>query len=139
MKAKELSMGLRDIEFGIVALAIAAILLAIYSSRALAQSGEVDYRHYCASCHGLNGKGRGTWNGTPVPDLTQLRRKNGGKFPFEDVYRVVDGRSKWPWHQRRPDMPYWGQVFEEEEKEPAVKAKVEARIAANEGSWRIFD
>jgi mono/diheme cytochrome c family protein len=130
MKAKELSMGLRDIEFGIVALAIAAILLAIYSSRALAQSGEVDYRHYCASCHGLNGKGRGTWNGTPVPDLTQLRRKNGGKFPFEDVYRVVDGRSKWPWHQRRPDMPYWGQVFEEEGKEPAVKAKVEARIAA---------
>jgi mono/diheme cytochrome c family protein len=110
--------------------AIGAILILISAAYAHPQSGEVDYRHYCASCHGLDGKGRGTWNGTHVPDLTQLRRKNGGKFPFEDVYRVVDGRSKFPWHQRRPDMPFWGQVFQEEKTEPAARANVEARIAA---------
>lgn len=123
-------MGLREMKFRSGIAAIAAIIIVTYAAHAYAQSGEADYRHYCASCHGLNGKGRGIWNGTPVPDLTQLRRKNGGKFPFEDVYRVVDGRSKWPWHQRRPDMPYWGQVLQEEEKEPGAKAKVEARIAA---------
>jgi len=109
--------------------AIATMLIVIFAAHAYAQSGEADYRHYRASCHGLNGKGRGTWNGSHVPDLTQLRRKNGGKFPFEDVYRVIDGRSKFPWHQRRPDMPFWGQVFQEEN-EPAAKTKVEARIAS---------
>lgn len=123
-------MGLRERKFGTRLLVIAAILMLVSIGCSLAQSGEADYRHYCASCHGLDGKGRGTWNGTRVPDLTQLRRKNGGKFPFEDVYRVVDGRSKLPWHQRRPDMPFWGQVFQEEETEPAAKTKVEARIAA---------
>jgi len=108
---------------------IVAILVVLSTGRGLAQTGEADYRHYCSSCHGLDGRGRGTWNGTQVPDLTQLRRKKGGKFPFEDVYRVVDGRSKFPWHQLRPDMPYWGQLFQEEEKQPNAKAKVEARIA----------
>jgi len=124
-------MGLRGMKFRTGKQALAAILIVMSAVHAYAQSGEADYRHYCASCHGLDGKGRGAWNGTRVPDLTQLRRKNGGKFPFENVYRVVDGRSKFPWHQRRPDMPFWGQVFQEEEKnEPAAKAKVEARIAA---------
>lgn len=131
-------MGLRERKFGSGLAAIAAILLVLPTARALAQGGEADYRHYCAPCHGLNGKGQGTWNGTQVPDLTQLRRKNGGKFPFEDVYRVVDGRSKSPWHQRRPDMPYWGQVFQEEESEPAAKAKVETRIAAIVDYIRAF-
>ncbi len=123
-------MSLRETKFRSSIAAVAVILIVISAAYAYAHSGEADYRHYCASCHGLDGKGRGTWNGTRVPDLTQLRRKNGGKFPFEDVYQVVDGRSKLPWHQRRPDMPYWGQVFQEEEKEPGAKAKVEARIAA---------
>ncbi len=123
-------MSLQETKFRSGIVAIAAIIIVISAANAYAQSGEADYRHYCASCHGFDGKGRGAWNGTRVPDLTQLRRKNGGKFPFEDVYRVVDGRSKFPWHQRRPGMPFWGQVFQEEEKEPGAKAKVEARIAA---------
>ncbi len=122
-------MSLQETKFRSGIVAIAAIIIVISAANAYAQSGEADYRHYCASCHGFDGKGRGAWNGTRVPDLTQLRRKNGGKFPFEDVYRVVDGRSKFPWHQRRPGMPFWGQVFQEE-KEPGAKAKVEARIAA---------
>jgi mono/diheme cytochrome c family protein len=128
--SEEPLIGFHERKFGVQLVALAAILIVFSGGQASAQTGEADYRHYCASCHGLGGKGRGTWNGTQVPDLTQLRRKNGGKFPFEDVYRVVDGRSKLPWHQRRPDMPYWGQVFQEEEKEPGAKAKVEARIAA---------
>ena len=113
-----------------LASAIVLALCLLFNGHALAQTGEADYRNYCASCHGSNGKGKGTWNGSVVPDLTRLRQKNGGKFPFEDVYKVVDGRSKLPWHQPRADMPFWGQVFQEEEKGPNPKAKVEARIVA---------
>ena len=65
-----------------------------------------------------------------VPDLTRLSRENGGKFPVEEIHKVVDGRSQSRWHQRRRDMPYWGEVFALEEENPASKAKVETRIAA---------
>jgi mono/diheme cytochrome c family protein len=111
-------------------LAVVVVLVSLWGARASAQSGKEDYQHYCAACHGLNGKGKGTWNGTEVPDLTRLSLKNDGKFPFEEIHMVVDGRSQSKWHQRRRDMPYWGEVFEMEAESPASKAKVEARIAA---------
>ncbi len=107
-------------------LAVVVVLILPWSAKALAQSGREDYRHYCAACHGLDGRGKGTWNGTEVPDLTRLSQKNGGKFPFEEIHQVVDGRSQPVWHQRRRDMPYWGEVFALEENH----TKVEARIAA---------
>ena len=110
--------------------AIGAAFTFLSAVSASAENGQTDYRRYCSSCHGLDGKGKGTWNGTVIPDLTRLSHKNGGRFPFEDVYKVVDGRSEFLWHRRRPDMPFWGQVFEEEEKGPGSKARVEARIAA---------
>jgi len=111
-------------------LAVVVVLVSLWATRASAQSGKEDYQHYCAACHGLNGKGKGTWNGTEVPDLTRLSLKNDGKFPFEEIHMVVDGRSQSKWHQRRRDMPYWGEVFEMEAESPASKAKVETRIAA---------
>ena len=111
-------------------LAIAVILSSVCAAKASAQSGVEDYRHYCAACHGLDGKGKGTWNGTEVPDLTRLSQENGGKFPSEEVQKVVDGRSQSRWHQRRRDMPYWGEVFDLEAQGPASKAQVQARIAS---------
>jgi hypothetical protein len=50
-------------------------------------------------------------------------------FPFEEIHKVIDGRSQSRWHQPRRNMPYWGEVFAIEEN-PGSKAKVEARIAA---------
>ena len=109
-----------------VALIPAAWMLAIPAAHALPQgtrpillpegevtSGQIEYRDYCASCHGLSGKGDG-----PVAealakspgDLTQLRKKHGGKFPAERVYRTIDGRDVIPSHGSR-EMPVWGQVF----------------------------
>jgi len=111
-------------------LAVVVVLIFLWAARATAQSGKEDYQHYCAACHGSDGRGEGTWNGTEVPDLTRLSQENGGKFPFEEIHIVVDGRSQSKWHQRRRDMPYWGEVFETEEENPASKGKVEARIAA---------
>jgi mono/diheme cytochrome c family protein len=111
---------------------IAAVVMSIslLAQKASAQSGKEDYRNYCAACHGLDGKGKGTWNGTKVPDLTQLSRENGGKFPVEEIHKVIDGRSQARWHQRQRKMPYWGEVFSMENEPPASKAKIEARINA---------
>jgi mono/diheme cytochrome c family protein len=109
---------------------VIVVLAVLCAAKASAQSGREDYQHYCAACHGQDGKGKGEWNGTEVPDLTHLGRDNGGRFPFEDVQKVVDGSSQPLWHQRRRDMPYWGEIFQLEEKGPASKAKVEARVAA---------
>jgi len=106
---------------------VALILLGAVA--APAQSGKEDFQHYCAVCHGQDGKG-GIWNGTPAPDLTRLSEENGGKFPGEEIRKVVDGRSQSRWHQRRRDMPYWGDIFAIEEGNPASNAKVEARISA---------
>ena len=111
-------------------LAVVLVLILLCAAKAPAQSGKENYQHYCAACHGPDGKGKGTWNGTEVPDLTRLSQENGGKFPVEEIRKVVDGRSQSRWHQRRRDMPYWGEIFEMEEGNPASKAKVEARIAA---------
>ena len=102
-------------------------LTLLWAPKAPAQSGKEDYQQYCAACHGPNGKG-GTWNGIDVPDLTRLSQQNGGQFPVEEIRKVVDGRSQSRWHQRRRDMPYWGDIFEIEEGNLASKAKVEARI-----------
>jgi hypothetical protein len=110
-------------------LAVVVVLIFLWVARASAQSGREDYQHYCAACHGLDGRGKGTWNGTEVPDLTRLSQENGGKFPFEEIHMVVDGRSLSKWHQRRRGMPYWGEVFELEPESSASKEKVEARIA----------
>jgi mono/diheme cytochrome c family protein len=111
-------------------LAVVAVFISMLATNVAAQSGAEDFRHYCAACHGPDGKGKGTWNGTEVPDLTRLSQQNGGKFPFEEIHKVVDGRSKSRWHQRVRDMPYWGEVFEAEANNPTSKAQVQARIAA---------
>ena len=111
-------------------LVVVVVLILPWAAKASAQSGREDYQHYCAACHGQDGKGKGEWNGTAVPDLTRLSRNNGGRFPSQDVQKVVDGRSKPQWHQRSRDMPYWGEIFQLQEDNPSSKAKVDARIAA---------
>lgn len=74
------------------------------------------YNDSCALCHGPSGKGDGFGveflNRQPA-DLTVLSRKNGGVFPFERVYDVIDGRNLVKGHGSR-DMPIWGNIFSEE-------------------------
>ncbi|MGO9061158.1 MAG: c-type cytochrome [Candidatus Binataceae bacterium] len=102
---------------------IAMILLSSRIGRA--ETGEQDYRHYCAGCHR---KGAGApMNGATPPDLSKLAKKNGGKFPFEEVYEVIAGQREIIWHQRRPDMPYWGDVFYDEAKGSSAQRKAEVK------------
>jgi mono/diheme cytochrome c family protein len=112
-----------------------AILLAVTASRALAQSGQQDYVEYCADCHGVKADGRGTSKVLspeyPPANLTLLAQKNGGKFPFDRVVNIIDGREAIPSHARI-QMPFWGVTMQEPGKEftPQSNARVKARIDA---------
>ena len=74
-------------------------------------NGKQMYVNYCASCHGLNGKG----NGPVAPalkfqptDLTVLSKNNDGKFPTAHVLSVLQFGG--PAHGTA-DMPVWGTVL----------------------------
>lgn len=82
----------------------------------VAEAGKTSYRHYCAVCHGLNGKGHGdmaTLLKVKPANLTRLSTKHDGIFPFWDVYRSIDGRKEIGGHGPR-GMPIWGTVLKEE-------------------------
>jgi mono/diheme cytochrome c family protein len=78
-----------------------------------AASGEEMYVSYCAVCHGKDGKGNGPAAAAmklPPSDLTQLAKKNGGKFPTAHIYQVIRGDASLAAHGSK-DMPVWGPVF----------------------------
>jgi mono/diheme cytochrome c family protein len=82
-------------------------------------AGKREFHGHCAVCHGLGGKGESvmtTLNLLTVKpaDLTQLRKKNTGQFPFWRVYRIIDGREDVKGHGTRA-MPIWGKVFLQQE------------------------
>jgi mono/diheme cytochrome c family protein len=76
-------------------------------------SGSEMYTTWCASCHGAQGKGDGPAAAAlkkPPANLTQLAKKNGGKFPTEKVRNYIDGTAAVTAHGSR-EMPVWGGVF----------------------------
>jgi len=113
------------------------LLTIVFTARpAAAQSGKQDYDAYCAECHGDDGKGNGPTTQTipmspPPPDLTILAKKNGGKFPFDEVVEIVDGRKNIPSHERI-QMPFLGTTLQQSGKEftPESDAAVKRRIDA---------
>lgn len=78
-------------------------------------SGPEMYRTFCASCHGVDGKGNGpaaaALKKAPA-DLTLLSKKNGGKFPAERVRAFIEGTDpKTVEAHGSREMPIWGDVF----------------------------
>lgn len=75
------------------------------------ESGKQLYQKYCASCHGVDGKGQ-----TPLAklferkptDLTRLSPRGEGWFPEGMVKELVDGRLVA--HGPR-EMPVWGEIL----------------------------
>jgi len=76
-------------------------------------SGLEMYKAYCATCHGTDGKGNGPAASAlkvPPTDLTQLAKKNGGKYPDLKVAATIRGEGNIPAHGTA-EMPVWGQLF----------------------------
>jgi mono/diheme cytochrome c family protein len=100
--------------------------------------GEREYLSSCAVCHGVSGRGDGPMAvmiDQVVADLTNLRAENGGVFPVNRVYEIIDGRTEVAWHGPR-DMPVWGNEYNAQIRlmlgydYPDAEALVRARILA---------
>ncbi len=116
--------------------ALLATVIAASFSIAAAQSGKQDYDTYCADCHGADGKGNGPANktigmSTKPADITLLAALHGGKFPFDEVVDIVDGRKAIPSHERL-EMPFFAVKLQNpgEGFNPASDAAVKKRIDA---------
>ncbi|MCX6586513.1 MAG: c-type cytochrome [Acidobacteria bacterium] len=78
-----------------------------------ANDGAEMYRAYCASCHGMDGKGFGPATAAlhgPLPDLTKLAQANEGAFPSASVLMTL-GRVRGSGAHGSEEMPIWGDVF----------------------------
>jgi mono/diheme cytochrome c family protein len=106
---------------GLLALLLGAVLLPAQDNTKIkkvpvtasaAASGKEMFGAYCASCHGVAGKGNGPAAGAlkkQPADLTTLAQKNGGKFPTARVMSSIqDGVQD---SHGSKDMPVWGPVL----------------------------
>ncbi|MDE3202283.1 MAG: c-type cytochrome [Acidobacteriota bacterium] len=78
-----------------------------------ATNGHEMYANYCASCHGMDGKGHGPVAPvltTPPTDLTLLTRKNGGKFPDTHIAAILQFGVETRAHGNA-EMPVWGPIL----------------------------
>ena len=78
------------------------------------ESGSKSFYRFCSICHGPNGEGNGMFSDhliTPPPDLTHLSKNNNDKFPWMDLYRIIDGNDINPEHGTS-EMPIWGNQFD---------------------------
>lgn len=90
-----------------------------WGSRSSAQeaiSGAKLFHQYCASCHGEKANG----NGPVAPyltvkpsDLTAITERRGGKFPEDQLIRIVAGEENPPGHGIRT-MPVWGEQLQDD-------------------------
>ena len=70
------------------------------------------YRTYCASCHGPNALGDGPMAKhllQAAPELAGFAQRNGGVFPTDRVYDIIDGRRVRA--HGDTEMPIWGDAF----------------------------
>jgi mono/diheme cytochrome c family protein len=69
---------------------------------------------YCASCHGISGKGDGPAAAAlkgPLADLRTIAKRSKDKFPREAIEKMIlEGKSAGGAHGSS-EMPVWGPVF----------------------------
>ena len=116
----------------------AAVLLTTTAMRAqetrdaaVVQSGRALFGTYCASCHGIGGRGNGPaaeeLRRRPA-DLTQFAKRNGGVFNGAQIHVIVDGRPVKA--HGTMEMPVWGDAFKCREglPEDGIKVRIDALV-----------
>jgi len=75
--------------------------------------GRQEFIDTCAICHGDDAKGDGLFSpqlNKKPKDLTRIKMKNNGVFPFMKLYKIIDGREIASMHGSRT-MPIWGDRY----------------------------
>ncbi|MDP2007072.1 MAG: cytochrome c [Rubrivivax sp.] len=100
---------MRRSAFQTAGVAIASLLMATAAwAQPKVDLGQREFESKCAVCHGSDGKGSGPFAvqlKSRLPDLTLLARHNGGIFPVNKTYEIIEGAGKG--HGTRA-MPVWG-------------------------------
>jgi mono/diheme cytochrome c family protein len=76
------------------------------------------FQHHCAACHGADGRGHGPASVAlkhPVPDLTLISQRSGGKFPYQRAKEIIEGKVPGLLAHGDREMPIWGPIFHEVE------------------------
>ena len=87
--------------------------------------GAYEFATSCATCHGVEGKGDGPMASmlkVAPTNLTTLSANNGGVFPYESTFAMIQGSVTADAHGR--DMPVWGERYRLENPEPIVRARI---------------
>jgi hypothetical protein len=95
-------------------LLLGAVLLAVPATAAAESAGRVVFTTYCASCHGVDGRGHGPVAGalvTQPSDLTKLTKRFGMPLQRSKLAEYIDGRIDVKAHGPR-EMPVWGERFD---------------------------
>jgi mono/diheme cytochrome c family protein len=80
-------------------------------------AGAATFNAYCTVCHGPAGRGDGPAAkalAKAPADLTQIAKRNNGRFPATKVKMEISGDSTVAAHGTR-DMPMWGPLFKSTE------------------------
>ncbi len=94
------------------------------------ERGRYLYEIYCMNCHGADAKGGGpaARELTVQPaDLTRIGERNGGSFPFQRIYRTIDGREQLSEHTPT-SMPIWGLTLQELDRDTDQEDEVRRKI-----------
>jgi mono/diheme cytochrome c family protein len=88
---------------------VALLMLAACGKPAVPEHASAMYRQYCASCHGLSGRGDGPAAEAMSPRPTDLTTST---LDLPELMKIIDGRRTIRAHGTGA-MPVWGHVFEE--------------------------
>jgi len=87
------------------------------SARGTVEGAKI-FQYHCAVCHGTDGRGHGPDSVVlrhPVPDVTLISRRSGGKFPYRRVKEIIEGERTGLLSHGDREMPIWGPIFHEVE------------------------
>jgi len=113
---------LKNLLFVVLAAAVAAGFgyadqsspnVVIQTPKTSATDGKTMFMDYCATCHGVNGKGAGPAAAAlkvRPADLTVLSKNNAGRFPATHIVSVLQFGTSAPAHGSA-EMPVWGPVL----------------------------
>jgi mono/diheme cytochrome c family protein len=122
---------------GALVFSACAVSLAGTATAQDAKIGQEEYRQHCAACHGLEGRGDGPIGQmlkTPAPNLARIAQRNGGTYPVEKIYDIIEGSSVVAAHGTR-DMPLWGDRYRRDAK---PQTPDQSDVATQQAQQRIL-